>query len=604
MASPASSMATDSDGEAAVPVAGAEVAQSGVVDSATAAAAAAFAEGALDGPGASAAAAALLAPASGTKRPRVVTFKKPQPPTQQQPGDGAENGAVQGGAGSPTGASTPKGGGSGGRKTAKRQRGGAAEDPTEAFAPERFVDPKPMTADKDAWGLAPWLDVRSGEFLSALAKACDDSKKKWASLTFTGPSISRNFPGLLECFPCSNPVCTRVSYRNQNSIGGSPGAGGKMFCLLRFMLDPEHLGPLHTLDAAMGKLSYGKEIRRLIGAWVKSFNEKREAQGWGTTALDDLKIFERLSLIAEQGDCTAFKENVKAQVASASSARCSGPAFDALDPEQLDQLMEECVAGRSSWAHLGHIGPAINNNFRGLLECFPCSDAKCIKAKGRGGGKMFCTLRFLMDPGHVQPQLRLKSALRSFKYGKEIQKLADLYVKTFESKRSAHNWGTLKVDQMGLLRAVERVAEKGDISDLLEGKPQPKGSAPPDEGEAQADAMGGAAGGAAGGAGAALGAQPAAAGLSPAVGGPTVATTTCGVAGSAAGSQQATFVQIASAAAAAAAEAMGLPEVATQADLAAVHARLDKIEAALAELSATVCQPCGMPASGGQLNGN
>ena len=152
--------------------------------------------------------------------------------------------------------------------------------------------------------------------------------------------------------------------------------------------------------------------------------------------------------------------DVKSRLARAAAEGAGGKVFDVHDPESLDELMEECVSGRSSWAHLGHIGPAINNSFRSVLECFPCSDPKCMKAKLKGGGKMFCLLRFILDPGHVMPAIRRKSVLRCFKYGKEIQRFAGLYVKTFEQKRTAHNWGTLRVDEMGVLRALERVANK------------------------------------------------------------------------------------------------------------------------------------------------
>ena len=137
---------------------------------------------------------------------------------------------------------------------------------------------------------------------------------------------------------------------------------------------------------------------------------------------------------------------MKSRLARAAAEGAGGKVFDVHDPESLDELMEECVSGRSSWAHLGHIGPAINNSFRSVLECFPCSDPKCMKAKLKGGGKMFCLLRFILDPGHVMPAIRRKSVLRCFKYGKEIQRFAGLYVKTFEQKRTAHNWGTLRVD--------------------------------------------------------------------------------------------------------------------------------------------------------------
>ena len=159
--------------------------------------------------------------------------------------------------------------------------------------------------------------------------------------------------------------------------------------------------------------------------------------------------------------------DVKSRLARAAAEGAGGKVFDVHDPESLDELMEECVSGRSSWAHLGHIGPAINNSFRSVLECFPCSDPKCMKAKLKGGGKMFCLLRFILDPGHVMPAIRRKSVLRCFKYGKEIQRFAGLYVKTFEQKRTAHNWGTLRVDEMGVLRALERVANKVQARDRV-----------------------------------------------------------------------------------------------------------------------------------------
>ena len=74
------------------------------------------------------------------------------------------------------------------------------------------------------------------------------------------------------------------------------------------MLDPEHVGPVHTLDTALDKIEYGKQVRALVKGWIESFEAKRVVQGWGdSTPLDELGVMKHLAEVAKDGDCAALK---------------------------------------------------------------------------------------------------------------------------------------------------------------------------------------------------------------------------------------------------------------------------------------------------------
>ena len=79
---------------------------------------------------------------------------------------------------------------------------------------------------------------------------------------------------------------------------------------------------------------------------------------------------------------------------------------------------------------------------------------------------MFCTIRFLADPGHIRPVERLKKVLQSFSYGTEIRQVATFFLERLEEKRASLKWGTTDLDRLGVTQAIREVSQTGDLSDL------------------------------------------------------------------------------------------------------------------------------------------
>ena len=79
---------------------------------------------------------------------------------------------------------------------------------------------------------------------------------------------------------------------------------------------------------------------------------------------------------------------------------------------------------------------------------------------------MFCTIRFLADPGHIRPAERLKKVLQSFSYGTEIRQVATFFLERLEEKRASLKWGTTDLDRLGVTQAIREVSQTGDLSDL------------------------------------------------------------------------------------------------------------------------------------------
>lgn len=101
--------------------------------------------------------------------------------------------------------------GSGDGTTGSRGRGKKARVNVRNLAGEDFQD-APKEGSTDGFSLPVFERAREAEYLYNLSRECEDNKAQWANLSFTGPAL-RLFNGFAALLPCSNPVCTKVSYR-------------------------------------------------------------------------------------------------------------------------------------------------------------------------------------------------------------------------------------------------------------------------------------------------------------------------------------------------------------------------------------------------------
>jgi hypothetical protein len=390
------------------------------------------------------------------------------------------------------------GDGGGSRRSGKRPR-----LQLKSFSRDDFVDTE-QTDGPDGFGLEQFASARDPDFLFALSCACEDNKATWANLSYTGPAL-RYFNGFASLLPCSNPVCTKVSFRGAQ--GGSPAGGSKMFCLLRFCIDPEHVQPAQHTANMMRALNSGPAIRKLASTLHKTISDKQALHNWDMSRLHELGVMERVSELGERGDATPLMrdEAVAEHLQNTPSAGALGndagpgiaggdvvaafgapapaplhgsdqmplhspyggtgdqaPSVDIGDPKTLDELASACDDAKTTWANLSFMGPRLNQQFHSILENFPCQDSRCAAAKSRGGGKMFCLTRFMLDPPHVKPEMLAASAHRSIQQGGTMLSFIYLFLRVFEEKRSAHSWGNTALDELGVTTTLNGMA-RGDV---------------------------------------------------------------------------------------------------------------------------------------------
>ena len=182
----------------------------------------------------------------------------------------------------------------------KRQKtNGGASRP----APVDFdtLPPLPPATGNDGWDIPFGNDtwIRDKDFLQKLGSECDANRKGWASLNYTGPALRAVCSGLHDMCPCASPLCAGIA--RTRGPGSATTGGGKCFCLIRFLLDPEHMEPLHSRAKALKCIEYGLQVRKLAKTFLETYESKRSLHSWGETFLDTSGIARRLQLIAEQG---------------------------------------------------------------------------------------------------------------------------------------------------------------------------------------------------------------------------------------------------------------------------------------------------------------
>lgn len=250
-----------------------------------------------------------------------------------------------------------------------------------------------------------------------------------------------------------------------------------MFCLLRFLLDPEHVQPSQTLQSMLRALWTGQAIQRLASVLNKTLKDKQRTHNWNMEALSNLGILDRINELAERGDATHLMERMGAGEPTEGSKEAEEePAqvgtVDVNDTAFLEELQGACDNAKTTWANLSFVGPRLNHQFCTILENFPCADHKCAVAKQKGGGKMFCLVRFMLDPRHVRPEMKQGAIQRCIQQGGTFRGLLESFLKVFDEKRSSHQWGTTQLDKLGVIQHLKSML-RGDVPLPSMGAPAP-----------------------------------------------------------------------------------------------------------------------------------
>ena len=348
--------------------------------------------------------------------------------------------------------------------------------------PSSFTLPSATTTAEgatDGWGIPFGRDtwIRDATFLQQFAKECERNKTSWANFNYTGPSIRQICPGLNELCPCASPICASCARNQQGKLrkesSGSTAGGGKMFCFVRVLIDPEHIEPIHTRNKALSAFHHGLHVRQLAKTFLDTYQRKRSKYSWGETILESSGILERIRLVMEKGDASQLVAKTQqlhqfTLTGGGGLAGTSTEMFQAANmsnAQLLDELASACKVHKEEWAAMRHYSKALRTRFPRLPQVyFPCCDDKCTSCRGRA--KMFCTIRFLADPGHIRPVERLKKVLQSFSYGTEIRQVATFFLERLEEKRASLKWGTTDLDRLGVTQAIREVSQTGDLSDL------------------------------------------------------------------------------------------------------------------------------------------
>lgn len=377
-----------------------------------------------------------------------------------------------------------------------------------AFSRDDFFDTE-RSEELDGFGLQSFPSARDPDFLYSLSCACEDNKGTWANLSYTGPAL-RHFNNFASLLPCSNSVCTKVSFRGAQ--GGSPAGGSKMFCLLRFFIDPEHVQPPQHTASMMRALSSGPLIKKLASTLHKTLSDKQALHGWDMSRLHDLGVLQRVYELGEHGDATRLMQSEAvaeclqhtppfsagdsiggpeaavtsggpaSTVAAGGGAHGNGaaaaadlsmltpstgtgdqpPDADIADPKTLEELTTACEDAQTSWANIAYIGPRLNQQFQSIVESFPCQDSRCSAAKSRGIGKIFCLLRFMLDPQHFKPDMLAALVHRNIQQNGTLLSFISFFIRVFEEKRAAHRWGRTALDELGIISTLAGMA-RGDV---------------------------------------------------------------------------------------------------------------------------------------------